>query len=117
MTTSANPFARLIEVLKHNGYATTPLRDMPGPHFFNVLRKGGWDQAYSGTGRTHILMRLREATRGPRRGIVRLIDFARALETGHARGRSEWVSDHYNALFVVNWGTRGFVTFRPISDR
>src|SRR2546423_9094239 len=117
MADSSIPFADLIEVLKHNGYSDTPLTDVPGPQFFNLLKKGGWDQAWSGSGETHILMRLRDPDRGPKCGIIRLIDFARALETGYARGADEWVSPRYNAKFIVNWKYRGFVTFHPMSDK
>ena len=114
MSAGDNPFAELIDVLKHNGYTNTPLADIPGPQFFNLLKKGGWDQAWSGQGRTHILMRLRE--RGPACGINRLIDFARALEGGFRRGTSEWANLRYNARFVVNWEHHGFVTLLYLSD-
>jgi hypothetical protein len=45
-----------------------------------------------------------------------LIDFARALETGVARGADEWISLKYNARFIVNWNYKGFETFFPLSD-
>jgi hypothetical protein len=109
-----NPFADLIYVLKHNGYANALLTDIPGPRFFNLLKKGGWDQAWSGGGRTHILMRLREPERGPKCGILTLTDLARALETGVPRGPDEWVSYKYNARFIINWEHKGFVTFFPL---
>jgi hypothetical protein len=114
MAKSENPFAELVEVLKHNGYSMTPLSEIPGPHFFNLLKKAGWDQAWSGTGRTHLLMRLRDPNRGQPCGIVTLMDFARALETGCAFGADQWISYHYSAVFVVNWRQRGFVTFFPL---
>lgn len=119
-----NPFSELIEVLKHNGYTTAQLAAIPGPQFFNLLKKGGWDQAWSGVGfnaqgkrkSTHILQALLDPTRGPPCGIIRLIDFARALETGFQSGPSEWISHKYRALFIVNFQSRGFVTFIP-TDR
>jgi hypothetical protein len=117
MKTAANPFAELIEVLKRNGYTHTPLTEIPGPQFFNLLKKGGRDEAWSGSGETHILKRLRDPERGPKCGIVLLIDFARALESGFARGADEWVSLRYNAKFIVNWKYKGFVTFHPLSDK
>lgn len=116
MSKSNNPFSELIEVLKHNGYTNTPLTAIPGPTFFNLLKKGGWDQAWSGSGETHILMRLREPDRGLKCGIVRLIDFARALESGVKGGPDEWISYRYHAKFIVNWDYHGFVTFHPLSD-
>jgi hypothetical protein len=112
-----NPFSRLIWVLKHNGYTNTPLVDVPGTQFFNLLKKGDWDQAWSGGGKTHILMRLRDPDRGPKCGIIRMIDFARALESGFARGADEWVSLRYNAKFIVNWKSRGFVTFLILGEK
>jgi hypothetical protein len=112
----ANPFAELIDVLKHNGYTTTRLTDIPGPQFFNLLKKGCWDQAWSGAGQTHILMRLRDPNRGQRCGIVYLVDFARALESGVRRGADEWICLKYNARFIVNWEYKGFVTFFPLAD-
>ena len=114
MKTQENPFFSLINVLKHTGYSNTNLKDIPGPVFFNLLKKGGWDQAWSGGGRTHILMRLREPERGPVCGINKLIDFARALDSGFARGNDEWISYKYNAKFIVNWRQKGFVTMRPL---
>src|SRR5438552_2639045 len=41
MSTAENPFSELIEVLKHNGYTNTPLEDISGPQFFNLLQKAG----------------------------------------------------------------------------
>lgn len=114
MATSVNPFAELVRVLKHNGYSQSPLTAIPGPHFFNLLKKAGWDQAWSGGGRTHILMRLRDPNRGPPCGIITLMDFARALETGRAFSVDQWISDHYSAVFIMNWQHRGFVTFFPL---
>jgi hypothetical protein len=111
-----NPFADLIDVLKHNGYTNALLTDIPGPTFFNLLKKADWDQAWSGNGRTHILMRLRDPDRGPPCGILRLIDFARALENGFRRGQNEWVSVKYGARFIVNWERQTFVTFFPLGD-
>jgi hypothetical protein len=115
MSSEQNPFSDLIEVLKHNGYSNAKLTDIPGPQFFNLLKKGGWDQAWSGQGQTHILMRLREPDRGPKCGINTLMDFARALETGSSRGQDEWISLKYNARFIVNWQHKGFVTFFPLT--
>jgi hypothetical protein len=115
MKDDKNPFAELIDVLKHNGYANAPLTDIPGPQFFNLLKKAGWDQAWSGRGETHILKRLRE--RGPSCGIRRLIDFARALESGVDLGPDQWASIRYDARVVVNWRRKGFVTFLRLSDK
>ena len=117
MKAERNPFSVLIEVLKHNGYSNAPLKDVPGPQFINLLKKGGWDEAWSGKGETHILKRLRDADRGPKCGIVTLVDFARALESGFAKGSDEWISVKYNAKFVVNWKHKGFVTFHPLSEK
>jgi hypothetical protein len=123
MSNGANPFSELIEILKHNGYTNSPLTVIPAQQFFNLLKKAGWDQAWSGkpepgkTKRAHILEALRNPTRGPRCGIIRLIDFARALESGFARGPDEWISLRYDAKFIVNWQYKGFVTFHPLSEK
>jgi hypothetical protein len=114
MSQNANPFSSLIHVLKHNGYSSARLSEIPGPHFFNILKKAGWDQAHSGRGETHILMRLRESSRGPACGINTLIDLARALETGSRVGDNEWVSQKYRGKFIVNWQQKTFVTFIPL---
>jgi hypothetical protein len=114
MRPNENPFAELIAVLKHNGYTRAKLTDIPGILFFNLLKKGGWDQAFSGGGKTHILMRLREPHRGPACGINTLIDLARALESGHRAGPNEWVSWKYGAKFIVNWQRKTFITFIPL---
>jgi hypothetical protein len=114
MRRNENPFAELIEVLKHNGYARAKLTVVPGIHFFNLLKKGGWDQGYSGKGKTHILMRLREPSRGPACGINTLIDLARALESGHRAGLNEWVTWKYGAKFIVNFQRKWFITFIPL---
>jgi hypothetical protein len=116
MAKEINPFTELIEVLKHNGFTNSNLNDIPGPHFFNLLKKAGWDQAWSGEGETHILKRLRDPERGPKCGINTLLDFARSLETGAKRGPDEWVSVKYKARFIVNWRYKGFVTFFPLEN-
>jgi hypothetical protein len=117
MKGDANPFSLLIEVLKHNGYANALLTQVPGPQFIKLLQKAGWDEAWSGKGETHILKRLRDPDRGPKCGIFKLIDFARALESGFAKGPDEWISVKYNAKFIVNWKHKGFVTFHPLTDK
>ncbi len=116
MAKSNNPFDELIEVLKHNGYTQTPLAEIPGPQFMNLLKRAGWDQAWSGSGKTHILMRLRDPRRGPKCRILTLMDFARALETGIQFGPDQWISYRYGAVFIVNWQHRGFVTFHPLGQ-
>lgn len=115
MQPAENPFAELIDVLKHNGYTQTLLTEIPGPQFMNLLKKAGWDEAWSGSKgkRTHILQRLREPTRGEECGILTLMDFARALETGMPVGPDKWVSYKYEVLFIVNWQKQRFVTFMP----
>jgi hypothetical protein len=110
-----NPFSELIHVLKHNGYTQSLLTEIPGPLFKNLLKKAGWDEAWSGSGETHILKRLRDPNRGPKCGILTLMDFARALESGMRVGPDQWISYRYGAVFIVNWRYRGFVTFIPLN--
>ena len=116
MAKSNNPFVELIKVLKHNGFTNTLLTEVPGPQFFNLLKQAGWDQAWSGSGKTHILMRLREPKRGPKCGIHTLMDFARALESGAPSGPDQWISYRYKAVFIVNWQRQSFVTFFPLGE-
>ena len=116
MAKTDNPFTELVEVLKHNGYTHTPLTEVPGQQFINLLKKAGWDQAWSGSGKTHLLMRLRDPKRGPKCGINTLMDFARALENGTPFGPDQWISHRHRAVFIVNWQRRGFVTFYPLGQ-
>ena len=112
-----NPFQELIHVLKHNGSTNSRLSEISGPRFFNLLKKAGWDQAFSGKGQTHILMRLREPARGGACNIFTLRDFASALEHGFPHKPDKWVSLGHRAVFVVNWKKRGFVTLLVLGDQ